>query len=248
MSIRIYPASQQVKGNFNGGEILENKPIQITPDKTKLQPYSNIFYWAHAWAETTSTIGLHPHKAFEIISFVLEGTIEHYDTKNKSWLPLKKGDVQIIRAGNGISHAEKLIQGGHIFQIWFDPDISKSLNDPASYNDYTSESFPVKNENGFTTKILKGENAPLEMKTPGISIREISFTQGRHMLALNENEIHSIYLVKGKITTGDKEIQQDDFFVVEDEMEIQFTADTEGKIFIISSLKEVPYQTYAQMA
>jgi redox-sensitive bicupin YhaK (pirin superfamily) len=118
MSIHIYPSQKQIKGNFNGGEIMENKPIQMSHDHTKLQPYSNIFYWAHAWAEVTSTIGLHPHQAFEIVSFVLTGTVEHYDTKNKTWLPLQAGDVQIIRAGNGISHAEKMLEGTHMFQIW----------------------------------------------------------------------------------------------------------------------------------
>ena len=150
MPIKIFPVQKQIKGGFNDGEIVENKPIQQSPDKTKLQPYSNIFYWAHAWANTTSTIGLHPHKAFEIMSFVLKGEIEHYDTKNKTWIPLQAGDVQIIRAGNGISHAEKLIEGSHIFQIWLDPDISKSLNQPASYNDYKSADFPVITRNGFT--------------------------------------------------------------------------------------------------
>ncbi|MBC8047390.1 MAG: pirin family protein [Fimbriimonadaceae bacterium] len=139
MSVQIYPVAKQIAGGFNDGEIVENKPIQFSPDKSKLQPYSNIFYWAHAWADVTSTIGLHPHKAFEIMSFVLKGQIEHYDTKNKKWIPLKEGDVQIIRAGNGISHAEKIIEGSHIFQIWLDPDISKSLSQPATYDDYKSE-------------------------------------------------------------------------------------------------------------
>lgn len=248
MAIRIYPVDVQVKGNFNNGEILENKPIQISPDTSKLQPYSNLFYWAHAWAETTSTIGLHPHKAFEIISFVLEGTIEHYDTKNKTWIPLNAGDVQIIRAGNGISHAEKVIEGGHIFQIWFDPNINQSLNEPASYNDYTAESFPVIKENGFTTKILKGENAPLQMNTPGIAIKEISFEAGTHTLPLNENEIHSIYLIKGAIELNGNKILANDFFVAESETAIQFQSEDAGKLFIISSLKKVPYKTYAEMA
>ena len=67
MAIRIYPVEQQTKGGFNDGEIVENKPIQMSPDKSKLQPYSNIFYWAHASATVTSTIGLHPHQGFEIM-------------------------------------------------------------------------------------------------------------------------------------------------------------------------------------
>lgn len=248
MAIQIYPVQKQVTGNFNGGEILENKPIQVTPDKSKLQPYSNIFYWAHAWAETTSTIGLHPHKAFEIISFVLEGSIEHYDTKNKTWIPLNAGDVQIIRAGNGISHAEKVMKGGHLFQIWFDPDISVSLNEPATYNDYMADSFPVVVNNGVTTRILKGENAPLEMKTPGISIREMEFNAGAHSIELDADSIHSIYLVDGEIEISKGIIHKDDFLKIQDEPAFSFTAAGKGKLFMISSPQAPGYQTYAEMA
>ena len=30
-----------------------------------------------------------------------------------------------------------------MFQIWFDPDISKTISKPASYSDYKLESFPL---------------------------------------------------------------------------------------------------------
>ena len=69
MSIEIYPISLQAKGNFNNGEILENKPIGFPSDGGKLKPYSNLFYWAHAWTNSKkSTIGLHPHRGFGISS------------------------------------------------------------------------------------------------------------------------------------------------------------------------------------
>ena len=49
MNLKIYNISEQAKGNFNNGEILENKPIGFPQDGGKLKPYSNLFYWAHAW-------------------------------------------------------------------------------------------------------------------------------------------------------------------------------------------------------
>lgn len=245
MSIHVYPVQKQITGNFNGGEILENKPIQMSPDATKLQPYSNIFYWAHAWGEVTSTIGLHPHQAFEIVSFVLEGTIEHYDTKNKTWLPLNAGDVQIIRAGNGISHAEKMHQGAHIFQIWFDPNISKSLSLPATYNDYTSDSFPILQQVGMQTKILKGENAPLEMMTPGLEIKQFDMQIGAHKIELDSDHIHSFYLISGSIEIAKGTINKDDFFTVDESGNFNITATQQSRLFLISALKEIDYATYA---
>ena len=244
MAIQIYPVEKQIKGGFNDGEIVENKPIQMSHDKSKLQPYSNIFYWAHASATVTSTIGLHPHQGFEIMSFVLKGTIEHYDTKNKKWIPLKAGDVQIIRAGSGISHAEKITENSSIFQIWLDPDISKSFYQPATYNDYEAEMFPVITKNGFTIKTFKGEGTPLEMQTPGINIQEITFTSGSHKLELEHDQIHSMYLMDGDMLLENRTLNPDDFIVVDELNTLNFSSETGGKIFVISSLSEVPYETY----
>lgn len=245
MAIQIYPVEQQMKGGFNNGEIVENKPIQMSQNKTFLQPYSNIFYWAHASASVTSTIGLHPHQGFEIMSFVLKGTIEHYDTHNKKWIPLKAGDVQIIRAGSGISHAEKIIENAHIFQIWLDPDISKSFTQAATYNDFASNTFPVISKNGLKIKTLKGEGAPLEMQTPGITIQEISFISGSHTIVLDNNAIHSIYVLEGAIFLEKVIVHPDDFFVISDMEDFSFESEQPGKLFMISSPLIVPYETYA---
>ena len=145
MGIEIFNTEDQASGNFNYGEILENKPIGFPQDSGKLKPYSNLFYWAHAWTPgKKSTIGLHPHKGFEICSFVLKGKINHFDTKQNKWISLEEGDVQIIRSGNGISHAEELESKSEIFQIWFDPDLSKTLKKEASYDDYKSKDFKIR--------------------------------------------------------------------------------------------------------
>ena len=69
--IEIYSKEKQAYGQFNNGEIIENKPIGFPSDNGKMLPYSNLFYWAHAVSKADSTIGLHPHKGFEIITFVL---------------------------------------------------------------------------------------------------------------------------------------------------------------------------------
>ena len=115
MSIIIYNKDEQASGNFNNGNILEKKPIGFPQDGGQLRPYSNLFYWADAWTPNSkSTIGLHPHQGFEICSFVIKGSIKHFDSKQNEWIELNRGDAQIIRSGNGISHAEEILDNSEM--------------------------------------------------------------------------------------------------------------------------------------
>lgn len=245
MSIQIIHKNQQGTGAFNGGEILENKPIGFPQDGGKQKPYSNLFYWAHAWAEKDSIIGLHPHQGFEIMSFVLKGDIEHYDTQLQDWKMLNEGDVQIIRSGAGISHAEKLFKGSHIFQIWFDPNLRQSLQKPASYDDYKFDSFPIQQENGFQRVIFGGEGSPLEMDSQ-VKIHRLDFEEGNHQLPIEEHTVNSFYVLHGAIQLNGERLEQDDFFRVKDMDQISLSAEANTQLFLIQSPLKLTYPVYAQ--
>ena len=68
--------------------------------------------------------GTHPHKDMEILTYVLEGNIEHKDSMgNKENVPA--GEFQIMSAGTGITHSEynpNSDQGLHFYQIWIMPN------------------------------------------------------------------------------------------------------------------------------
>ena len=62
----------------------------------------------------------HGHEHFEILTFVLSGTLEHQDSAGNTGR-LKAGDVQLISAGTGIRHSERNPSpesSTHLFQIW----------------------------------------------------------------------------------------------------------------------------------
>ena len=247
MKIEIYQIKDQAKGNFNNGEILENKPIGFPGENGKLKPYSNIFYWAHAWTTNKkSTIGLHPHKGFEICSFVLKGKINHYDTNQKKWISLSEGDVQIIRSGSGISHSEELLENSEIFQIWFDPDVSKSIHKYPSYNDYKKNDFDIIDLKSKKIKLIKTENSILKMDSEGIMIKEYYFKdkEKHQKIEILENKIHSFFLLNGEIELDKKLIVKGDFFKVSDLKELDIKILSNSKVFEIVSPKILSYKTY----
>lgn len=246
MSLSVYRKNQQARGQFNDGEILENKPIGFPREGGHLKPYSNLFYWSHAWSDEGSTIGLHPHQGFEILSFVYEGSIEHFDDGANEWKKLNTGAAQIIRSGKGISHSEKLNPGAHMFQIWLDPNLSETLQIPASYNDYALNEFPVINENGIEKVIYAGEKSPMKMHTKGVDIQQLSINKGVHQIALDKNKIYSIYIMQGSLKVNNEELEQDDFFLLSDENKVEINATEKLDLFLLANPKKVDYFTYAQ--
>ena len=248
MTIQITTKENQAEGHFLNGAILENKPIGFPQDGGGQKPISNIFYWANAWSEVGGTIPEHPHKFFEIMSFVLDGDIEHYDTKNKQWLPLKKGDVQIIRAGNGISHSEKMNAGANIFQIWFDPNIMLTQNKEASYSDYNANQFKVIDNGGFETTYYVGANGIVEMDTV-VDIQKISFKQNTsYKFPKKEGYVFTAYVLgKEKVSLNAQNLSQHDFVVVDDEDELNIEAAIGAELFVIQTPKQVNYKLYNEL-
>ena len=246
MSLEIISKHHQAQGAFDFSRIRENKPIGFPHEKGGIRSLSNLFYWAHAWSDTGGLIDTHPHQGFEIMSYVLNGQLSHYDTKYDRWLNLEKGDAQVIRAGGGIAHAEKVLPGGEFFQIWFDPDLTKSMEKEASYSDIRAKDFPKEQLNNGLAKVIVGEGSPLHIDTAGILVTEISEISGTWKMALDQSSIYTVYLIEGEGKINQDQLTTNDFLVIENEVELVIDFETKGKIFIIQSPVEVPYRTYVE--
>ena len=245
MRLKIYKPHQQADGSFNGGEIMEKKPIGFPQDGGPQKPFSNLFYWAHARAEADSTIAEHPHQGFEIVTFVLDGVIEHFDDHNGKWVELQEGDVQIMQAGSGLTHAEHMREGAVMFQIWFDPDINRSISDPPFYKDFRENDFPVLMKGGYRVIHYTAKNSPFRLKSEQVDIRRFDFNE-KLTVNLPVDGILSMYVIGGNLEMGGALLEKGDFFILKGEGDMEIKGYPGTDLFSVFTPVGLTYETYAQ--
>ncbi len=86
----------------------------------------------------------HGHQDMEIITYVLEGALEHRDSLGNG-TTIRPGDVQRMSAGQGVRHSEfnhSSSEPVHLLQIWFLP------NRAGLVPSYAQQSFPAESLRG----------------------------------------------------------------------------------------------------
>ena len=110
----------------------------------------------------------HPHAGIEVISYLLEGGVEHRDSagfRDK----LGPGDAQWIRAGRGVLHAELPMGGRHGLQLWTSLPLAQKFAEPA-YAAFRAADIPHVDLPGAAIDVVAGRVAgvtgPMELAMP----------------------------------------------------------------------------------
>jgi redox-sensitive bicupin YhaK (pirin superfamily) len=112
----------------------------------------------------------HPHRGFETVSYMLEGSFTHEDFLGHKGV-LNPGDLQWMTAGRGILHSE--LPAGNSptrgLQLWVNLPKSLKMVQPA-YQELKDSQIPRASNNGVHVKIIAGESmgirSPVLTRTP----------------------------------------------------------------------------------
>jgi len=86
----------------------------------------------------------HPHRDMEIVTYVLEGALEHRDSMGNGSV-IRPGDVQYMSAGSGVTHSEfnaSKAEPVRLLQIWMFPE-KKGMKP-----EYDQKNFPREDKQG----------------------------------------------------------------------------------------------------
>ena len=76
------------------------------------------------WIEAGKGFGTHPHRDMEIITYMLDGELEHKDSMGNGSI-IRPGELQRMTAGTGVFHSEfnpSSDTAAHLLQIWLFPE------------------------------------------------------------------------------------------------------------------------------
>jgi len=183
------------------------------------------------WIAPGQGFGTHPHDNMEIITYVLEGALEHKDSLGTGSI-IRPGDAQRMSAGTGIRHSEynaSATDQVHMLQIWIMP------NQRNVAPGYEQKVFPAAEKAGKLRVIAAPDGRD------GAVIIHADTSLYVSVLKQNEKVIHTLapnrhawlQVTKGSVELNGKKLTQGDGASASDEpkLEIQATADAEVLLF-----------------
>lgn len=174
--------------------------------------------------------GTHPHRDMEIISYVLEGALEHKDSMGTG-STIVPGDVQRMTAGTGVTHSEfnhSKAEPVHFLQIWILPERARLA--PS----YEQKRFSEEERQGKLRCVAArdGEGGAVTVH------QDVALYAG--LLARGERVTHNVQrghawvqVARGAVTLNGTALKEGDGAAVTDEKElaIEATADAEILVF-----------------
>jgi len=179
--------------------------------------------------------GTHPHDNMEIISIPLEGDLEHKDSMGNVTV-IKKGDVQVMSAGTGVSHSEfnkNSDQEVKFLQIWVFPN-KKGLS--PRYDQISLKEIQKENEFYQVLSPYEDDQGVWIHQEAWFHLGEFTGNVSTSYPLKKESNGVYVFVLEGEVEIEGQKLETRDGLGIWDTKEIQVKAHPESRILLM----EVP--------
>jgi len=173
--------------------------------------------------------GTHGHRDMEIISYVLEGALQHTDSMGNGAV-LHAGEFQRISAGTGIRHSEfnpSATEPVHFYQIWLLPE---SVGVQPSYeqkffadDEKLGRLRLVASRDGAEGSLAIHQDARVYLSTLRAADSVVHPASGRHLW---------LQVLRGKVEAGGQPAEAGDGLAVSDEPRLSIVATEPAEVML----------------
>lgn len=177
----------------------------------------------------------HPHRGFETITYMLQGSIRHRDSLGNEGL-VGSGGVQWMRAARGIIHSEIPEQSDGLlwgFQIWVNLPAAEKFAAPAHY-DLPGETIPELTQGGRRIRVIAGQTGdgregPLARPDIGLSLLDVQLpADSDFSWPIGADQTLLAYVYAGELVTPPARYPHGALLVLDAAADWQLTAGEEG--------------------
>jgi len=174
--------------------------------------------------------GTHAHRDMEILTWVLEGALEHKDSMGNGSI-IRPGDIQRMSAGTGVTHSEfnpSREEPVHLLQIWLLPrqrGLAPGYEEKRFAPETRRGDFRlIAARDGRDGAVAIHQDADLwtALLEPSASVRH-AFETGRHAW---------LHVAVGTVTANGVKLRAGDGAALSDEQAIEVTASDRAEILL----------------
>lgn len=174
--------------------------------------------------------GTHSHRDMEIISYVLDGALEHRDSLGNGSV-IRPGDVQLMRAGTGVTHSEYNASDAalvHFLQIWILPD-AEGLT-PA----YQQRHFPLEVRRNTLRLVVSGDGRDDSLQLHQAADLYATVLEPGHSVShtLGEGRHAWVQVAHGAVQVNGQALGAGDGAALSAEPRIEIAADTAAELLL----------------
>jgi len=173
--------------------------------------------------------GRHPHRDMEIISYVLEGELEHQDSMGNGRI-IKPGEFQYIAAGTGVVHSEynpSKQAPVHFLQIWIQPDQSgakPAYGEKSCANAAPGRLHLIASQTGREDSLRINQDADLWLA---------KFSDGQTVTHELKPKRHAwVHVAEGKVTLNGQPLNAGDAAAVSDESKLELAGKGKAQVLL----------------